>query len=445
MILIKNIAVLTQNKKREIILNGSLLIDKGKIKALYRRGTALKEAGKEIKIKKIIDGKGKVVMPGLINAHTHLAMTLLRGYADDLSLEDWWQNYVYPIESKFTKKDVFLGSLLGLLEMVKSGTTCFADFYYYEEEVAKAASLVGLRGVFGSGILDLPTFYFKTPFLALMLAKKFLANLSEKKYSSKKINYSLVKGSVAPHMFQTTSLKTYRKSKDLANKYNVLLQTHILETKQELEYSLSKYKKRPVEVLNQAGILDKNSLLAHCCWISKREINILAKSGASVVHCPVSNMKLSSGVMPLPEMLTAGINVSLGTDSACSNNSLDMFQEMKTAALIHKVNKLNPIVANAQIILDMATINGAKALGLDNEIGSIEPGKRADLIILDLNKPHLTPLYNLVSHLVYVAKSSDVETVIVDGKIVMEKRKLTKINEAKIIKQIKNRYSKIKI
>jgi len=443
MLFIKNILIVTQNSKREIIRNGSVLIKNNRIEGLYKNSRLPKEYKK--KVKNIIDGKGKVLMPGLINAHTHLAMVLLRGYADDLSLEDWWGNYVYPIESKFTKEDIYFGSLLGLLEMVKSGTTCFADFYYYEDKVAEATSLVGLRAVLGSGILDLPTFYFKTPFLALYLASNFLSKLSAKKYDSKKINYNLVQGSVAPHMFQTTSLKTYEKSKDLARKYNVILQTHVLETKQELEYSLKKYKKRPIEALDDKGILDKKSLLTHCCWISKREISILAKRKTSVVHCPVSNMKLSSGIMPLPEMLAAGINVSLGTDSACSNNSLDMFQEMKTAALIHKVNKLNPVAAKAQTILDMATINGAKALGLGDDIGSIENGKKADLIILNFNKPHLTPLYNAVSHLVYAAKSSDVETVIIDGKIVMENRKLTKINEAKIIKQIKNHYSKIKI
>jgi len=425
MILIKNITIITQNPKRQIIKKGALVIEKDRIKAVGQSQKIEKKYRK--RAKKVINGQGKVVLPGLINTHTHLAMTFLRGYADDLPLEDWWFKYVYPIESKFTANHVYWGSLLAMLEMIKSGTTCFTDFYYYQDQVARAAYQIGMRGVLGCAVLDAPTFYFKTPAQALKNASLII-----KRYSDN----DLVNVSLAPHMFQTTSLKTYQECKKLAEENDLLLTTHLAETRQEVNYCLKKYKQRPIEILAKAGILDQKTILAHGCWLTKKEIKILAQSGASIAHCPVSNMKLASGVMPLIEMLGVGVNVGLGTDSACSNNNLDMFGEMKTAALLHKVYQLNPTLANAQTIFDMATINGAKALGLAEEIGSLEKGKKADLIILDFRQPHLIPYYNIVSHLVYAAKGSDVETVIIDGKIVMEGRKIKRVKENKVLNRI---------
>ena len=425
MILIKNITVITQNPQREIIEKGGLVSEKDKIKAIGQSRNIEKEYKRQAK--KRIDGQDKVVLPGLINTHSHLAMTLLRGYADDLLLEEWWFKYVYPAELKFGRQEVYWGSLLAILEMIKSGTTCFTDFYYYEDEVDKAAHEIGIRGVLGCAILDLPTFYCKTSAESL---KKIKGLIGKKKTSGTVF-------ALAPIMFQTALLKTYQKCKKIAQENNLLLTTHLAETKQEVDYCLKKYKQRPIEVLAKAGILDQRTLLAHGCWLTKKEIKILAQSGASIAHCPVSNMKLASGVMPLVEMLKAGVNVGLGTDSACSNNSLDMFEEMKTAALLHKVHQLNPTTADAQTILDMATINGAKALGLEKEIGSLAVGKKADLIILDFNQPHLLPHHNLVSHLVYAAKGSDVETVIINGQIVMEERKIKRVKENKVLNRIK--------
>ena len=426
MILIKNITIITQNPKRQIIPKGALVIDKDKIKAVGQS----KQIEKEYRrwTKKIIDGQDKVILPGLINTHGHLAMTLLRGYADDMNLEDWWFKYVYPVESRFTAQHVYWGSLLAMLEMIKSGTTCFADFYYYQDQVAKAAQEIGMRGILGCGVLDAPTFYFKTAAEALTKAQSIIKKCSD---------HDLVKVSLAPHMFQTTSLSTYQKCKKLAQQNDLLCQSHIAETKAEVDFCLKKYKKRPVEILAKAGILDQQTLLAHGCWLTKKEIKILARVGASIAHCPISNLKLASGIMPLPEMLTAGINVSLGTDSACSNNNLDMFEEMKMAALVHKGHQLDPTVAKAQTILDMATLNGAKALNWADEIGSLERNKKADIIILDFKQPHLLPHHNFVSHLVYAAKGSDVETVIINGKIVMEGRKIKRINEDKVLEKIK--------
>jgi len=421
MILIKNISIITQNKNRQIIKDGAIAIEKDIIKEVGKSSEIEK---KYKKAGKVIEGKGKVALPGLINAHGHLAMALLRGYADDLALEDWWMNYVYPAESKFGKKEVYWGSLLAMAEMIKSGTTCFSDFYYYQAEVAKAAEQIGMRGILGCAFLDAPTFEYKDNEAAFKNVEKIVKAVEKN---------NLIKVLLAPHMLQTTGIEIYCRAKEFARRNNLLLQTHVSETKQEVDFSLKKYRQRPIEVLAKNKILDKNTLLAHCCWLDSREIKILAKSGASAIHCPVSNMKLASGFMPLPEMLKAGINVALGTDSACSNNNLDMLEEMKVAALIHKGNRLDPTIINSQTVLDMATINGAKALGWDKEIGSLEPDKKADIIILDFNQPHLAPVHNIVSHLVYSALGGDAETAIINGKIVMEKRRLKKVNQRKVI------------
>ncbi len=426
MILICNGIVLTQNKKRQTIKNGAVLIKNDKILAIGKaKNLEKKYRGK---IKKIIEAEGKVVMPGLINAHTHLAMTLLRGYADDLPLEQWWFKKIFPAESKFTKKHVFWGSLLGCLEMIKSGTTCFADFYYFEDEVAKAVKKIGLRAILGIGVLDVPTFAFKN-------TKQILDEIP--KIARKWKGDELVRISVAPHMFQTTSLETYKKCKQIADKFGLLLQTHLAETESEVAYCCEKYGDWPAKILIKHKILDKKSLVAHCCWLDDEEIKLLAKHKVNIVHCPVSNMKLASGLMPLKKIFKAGVNVSLGTDGACANNSLDLFGEMKTAALLAKLASSDPTAAKAQYILDIATINGAKALGLEKEIGSLEPGKKADIIIIDFSQPHLNPVYNIASHLVYAAKSSDVETVIVNGKIIMENREVKTVNEREILDKVR--------
>ena len=425
MILIKNITIITQNKKREIIENGALVIENDIIKVIGKSN----EIEKKYKnAEKIIDGHGKVALPGLINTHGHLAMSLLRGYADDMNLEEWWMKHIYPIESKFGRKEVYWGSLLAMIEMIKSGTTYFADFYYYENEVAKAAQEIGMKGILGCAILDVPTFYYKTSDSAFkkteLLIKKFNNN-------------PLVKIALAPHMFQTTSIETYKKAKKMARDNNLLLFTHAAETKQEVDFSLKNYKQRVIEALIKNDILDEKTILAHCCWLNKKEIKMLAKSNASVAHCPVSNMKLASGIMPLQEMLESGVNISLGTDGVCSNNNLDMLEEMKITALLHKINKLDPNIASAQTVLDMATINGAKALDLEKEIGSLEKGKKADIVFLDFEKSHLIPKHNLISHLVYSANGSDVDTVFINGKMIMKDRKIRKINEKEVFDKVK--------
>jgi len=430
MILIRNATILTQDSKRQILKNAAICIKDGRIldigishelEKLYKK-----------RAKKIIDGEGRVVMPGLINTHTHLAMTLLRGYADDMPLEKWWFEKVFPFEGKLKAEDVYWGSLLGGLEMIESGTTCFVDGYFFADAIVMAVEELGLRANIGIPVLDFKCPEFESPDDALAAAEKFL---------TKPRGAELIKFSIAPHMLQSTSLETYRKCKKLADRYKIILQTHLAETEAEVEYSRKKYKKTPVRLLVENRILDKNSLVAHVCHLTDDDVVLLAKSRVNVSHCPVSNMKLVSGLMPLKKLLNKGVNIGLGTDGACSNNNLDMFEEMKLSALVHKLAEKDPSAAEAQIILDMATINAAKAIGEEKNLGSIERGKAADIILLNFQQPHLLPDYNILSNLVYSARGNDVETAIINGQIVMENRKIQNVNENKILKIIRERYN----
>lgn len=433
MLLIAAKNIITQNKTRQIIKDGAILVKSDKILDI---GDAKKIIPKyKSKTKKIIEGENLVAMPGLINTHTHLAMTLLRGYADDMPLEKWWFEKVFPFEAKLKAEDIYWGALLGGMEMIKSGTTYFADFYFFADKIAQAISELRMRANIGIPVFDFKTPEFETPNEALAAIPRII-----KKWQTN----NLIKFSIAPHMMQTASLETYKKCKQIANKHGLLLQTHLAETKKEVEYSLKQYGCAPTENLIKNKILDKNSIAAHACYLTDKDIKLLAKYKVYISHCPVSNMKLASGIMPLGKLQKARINIALGTDGACSNNNLDMFEEMKIAALLHKVSNSDPTIANAQTILDMATINGAKALGMEKQIGSLEKGKKADIIILDFNKPHLTPCYNHVSHLIYAANGSDVDNVIINGEIVMEKRKILTTNEGKILKNINTRFQNAK-
>lgn len=429
MILIKNATIITQDKERRIIRNGAVLIKNEKIVDIGKTNEITKKHS--LRGMKIIDGENKVVMPGLINTHAHLAMALLRGYADDLPLEQWWYEKIFPLEAKLTADDIYWGTLLGGLEMIKSGTTFFVDFYFFIDAIVRATKKLGLRANIGVPLLDTKAPEFDTPEEALIAIPRFI-----KQYENEK----LINFSIAPHMIQSVSLATYKKCKKLADKHNLILQTHLAETKSEVQHSVKKYKMPPAELLIKNKVLDENSLAAHCCYLTKKEINLLAEKSVKISHCPVSNMKLASGIAPLKDFLEADAIISLGTDGACSNNNLDLFEEMKFAALLHKASNLNPTIASAQTILDMATINGAKALNKEKEIGSLEKRKNADIIILDFNQPHLLPAHNFISHIVYSANGADVTTTIVDGKILMEERKVLCIDEKLVLDRIKKQY-----
>jgi len=354
-------------------------------------------------------------------------MTLLRGVADDMPLMEWLEKKIWPIEQNLTADDCYAGALLGCLEMIKSGTTCFADQYFYMEDVARAVEETGLRGVLSRGIIEVQG------------PEKLKRTIKEGERLVKTC-HGMANGRIltmfGPHAAYTCSPECLMQVKELAKKYKVGIHTHIAETQDEVDKITKRYGKRPVEHLDSIGFLGPEVLAAHCIWLTAREIEIVHKRGVKPVHNPVSNMKTASGVAPVPEMLAADIPVALGTDGAASNNSLDMFDEMKFAALLSKVHKLDPTVVPAQAVLGMATINGAIALGLQDEIGSLEVGKKADIVLVDMKKPHLAPLHNIVSHLVYSAVGSDVDTVMVDGEVLMQGRKVLMLDEDKVLEGV---------
>jgi 5-methylthioadenosine/S-adenosylhomocysteine deaminase len=391
-------------------------------------GSRIAEIGKDIGGKENpdgieIDAGNKLVMPGLVNTHTHSAMTLFRGAGDDMELMEWLKTRIWPMESKLSEDDVYWGSLLACIEMLKSGTTAFCDMYFFMDAVAKACEKAGIRGALSWAIVDREFTTQKGD--PVGNCERFI-----KRWESR----GLVSPSAGPHSIYTCSGETLLRAKEAADKYNTLLHIHLSETRNEVEDSVRKFGKRPAGYLESIGFLDERVLAAHCVWLDSREIELLKKRGVGVVHCPVSNMKLASGVAPVPEMVKKGLTVSLGTDGACSNNSLDMFETMKITALLHKVEKMDPTVLKAGEVLGMATSGGAKTLGVKNT-GTIEAGKKADLLVLDIKKVNWSPVHNPVSNLIYSAKGSDVETVVVDGKVVVEKGKVKTVDEDRVIEK----------
>jgi 5-methylthioadenosine/S-adenosylhomocysteine deaminase len=413
MLLLKNCSwVVTQNPDREVLRNRDVLID-GEIV----------DIGRDLKGEEVIDCSGKVLLPGLINAHTHLAMTLFRGYADDLVLQDWLQEKIWPLEARLNEDRVYIGSLLGCLELIKSGVTAFNDMYFFGKAVKRAVEESGIRGVFSQGILDFPTAEFEGSEDAFRIFKRLSKEKSE-----------LFTPAIGTHSAYTCSEETLLKAKDLAEEYQARIHIHASETRREVYDSLKEKKMRPVEYLYRIGFLGQEVLVAHAGWTTKGEVAMLGRSGAKVAHCPASNMKLAVGaVAPLPEMFENGVVVSLGSDSAASNNNLDLFEEMKIASLLQKAHRWDPTLLPAQKILDMATVDGAKALGMEDKIGSIEVGKKADLILVDFSRPHLVPVHDVISNLVYSARGGDVATTIVNGKVLMEDGRVKTLNEGGVL------------
>ena len=409
-ILIKAATIVTQDSERNII-EGDVYIEDGRIV----------EIGK-INVEADYIVKKKIVMPGLINTHTHLPMTLMRGYGDDLTLEEWLTTRIWPIEKKLDKKMIKAGTRLAFLEMISTGTTCCADMYFFENAIAEVANEMKIRCFAGFSIIDFDTPEMKKEML-LAECEKFI-----KKWKGNEI----VKPVVAPHSTYSCSPETLQKAAELARKYDVLLHTHCSETRKEVYDVLKKYGSRPLEQLKKNGVLTEKTILAHCGWITKEEVKEIARAKACVSHNPVSNMKLATGgFTPLPELFDANAIVTLGTDGAASNNKLDMFETMKFAALIHKHHRWDASVVTAQQTLDMATINASKFFGID---GSIEEGKKADIICLEIT-PNLVPRHNIISHIVYAASGFNVSDVIINGKMIMNDRKFIYIDKNKIMEE----------
>ena len=415
-ILIKKAIILTQNEKREQV-HGDIYIEDHDIIQISKKSISTEADYK-------IDGNKKLVLPGLINTHTHIPMTLLRGYSDDIILQDWLEQRVWPVEAKIDNKSVEIGTKLGLLEMISSGTTSYMDMYFFEDTIGKTSEKIGIRSFIGFAFIDFGTPEYN-PEKLIPECERFVKRWKD---------HEIIKPVIAPHAVYTCGPENLQKSFDIANKYDTLLHIHCSETREEVYSVQKKYNLRPVGILKKYGLLCDKMVLAHCGWITKNEIVDIEKGGAKVSHCPVSNMKIATGgYAPIPEMLSENVVVSLGTDGAASNNTLDMFDTMKFCALIHKQHRWDPSILPAQTVFDFATIDGARALGIEEKVGSIEVGKKADIIMIDLNKPHLTPQHDFVSHLVYAARGGDVCATITNGKVLMLENKFLTLNYDKII------------
>lgn len=380
--------------------------------------------------KKTINAENCIVMPGLINAHTHAAMTCFRGIADDRTLMDWLNNFIFPAEAKNVNPELaYWGTLLACAEMIRSGTTTFCDMYIFEDETARAASEAGMRCLLGEVLFDFPSPSAKTPEEGLRYTRMLLDRWS---------GHPLVNIVVEPHALYTCSPPLLKDAKALADEYRVPLAMHLLENRSEKIDLEDRLGTRATCFLRDLGLLDERFFAFHCVAMDEEDIRIMADHGCKVVHNPESNMKLASGVAPITAMLERGITVGLGTDGAASNNSLDMFAEMDTAAKLEKVARLDPTIMSAPSVVRMATRDGAAVLGMGNLTGSLEPGRKADIIIIDMNRPHLTPLYNEYSHLVYAVRGDDVITSIINGRVVMEDRRLTTIDEAAVMGRVRD-------
>jgi len=403
--IIYNGLIVTVNPDFEIIKDGVVGIKDGVIHLAEspKKDISLYKAGD------LIDARGGIVMPGLVNSHTHLPMSIFRGLADDLPLAQWLNDYIFPAEQKHISPDtVKIGTLLSCAEMMMNGTTTCCDGYFYEDEVAEALLKTGMRAVLAQGVIDFPAPGVPDPAKNVETAMVFVEKWKDKS--------PLLAPSIFCHSPYTCSADTLKKAKHVADSLGVRFQIHVGETQHEVGQSQEVNGKLPVQYLDDLGIINENTLIAHAVWVNEKEIEIIAGQKAKVVHCPDRNMKLASGIAPVPDMIQKAISVGLGTDGCASNNNLDLFSEMDSAAKLHKVFKSDPTVMDAKTVVRMATIEGAKAIGLGDTVGSLEPGKQADIIIIDINKPHLTPMYHPESHLVYAANGADVSDVFVSGK-----------------------------
>lgn len=409
--LVRGGTVVTLDSSGKIIEDGFVAVGGDRIVAV---GPGREAGG--YRARRTLDARGRIVLPGLVNAHGHVAMSLFRGVSDDQELMMWLERYMFPLEAKHVDREfVFWGSLLSCWEMITSGTTTFADGYFFEDAVAEAASEAGLRAVPGQGIFDVPVPDAKNADEGLKVGEALL-----KKWSG----HTRIHASLFPHSAFTCGATTLKRVQRLATDYRAHVQFHMAESQTELAVVRERYATTPCRFAAQAGFLRENVIAAHCVWLDDEEIKMLRDRGVSVAHCPESNMKLASGIAPVPKLLAAGITVGLGTDGPASNNNLDMFEEMSTAAKLHKVAGLNPTLVPAETALRMATIESARALGLGEITGSLEPGKQADLIVVRTDGPAALPLYHVYSHLVYSVGSQAVETSMVAGRLLLRDRKL---------------------
>jgi 5-methylthioadenosine/S-adenosylhomocysteine deaminase len=414
--------VVTMDAEFRVIEDGAVGIEGDLITEIGKRADLETKARGA---KKTIDARGTLVLPGMINGHAHAAMSLFRGVAEDHSLDDWLQRYIFPAEARNVTEDfVFWGTRLGVLEMLRGGVTTYADMYYFEDVVARVTKEAGMRGVLGETILDFAAPDHKTPVAALAYTQKYIERWK---------GDPLITPAVAPHSIYTLSTETLKSTAALARATGAPILMHIAEAPFESEQSRAKHGGSPVEYLERIGLLGADVVGAHCVWVDATDIATLLRRGVGTVHNPSSNMKLASGVMPVVYLLAAGVPVGLATDSAASNNNQDLFQEMNVAAKLQKVTRMDPRALPARQVVEMATIGGARALHLDKQIGSLEVGKQADVVLIGTGATHSTPMYNVYSQLVYALNAHDVLTVVIAGKIVMEVRVMMTMDKPAIL------------
>jgi 5-methylthioadenosine/S-adenosylhomocysteine deaminase len=425
-LLVKNGTIVTMDGERRIIENGVVAVKGDAIEFLGTESDFALHHPKGITAKQTIDAKGKLVLPGFVNGHTHTPMTLLRGLKDDVTLEEWLTKSIFPAEAKNVNEEfVRWGTRLAAAEQIRGGVTTFADMYYFEDALAEETKVAGMRGVLGESILDFPAPDNKSNAAMLEYTEKFL-----KRWQGD----PLIHPAVALHSMYLCSQKTLQDFSALARKYKAPILIHVAETKKELSDSREKNGTTPVQYLDRLGILGPDVVAAHCVWVDEADRKILAQRQVGCVHNPSSNMMLASGVAPVIEERAAGIAVGLGTDGpAGSNNDLDLMEEMDLAAKLQKITKMDPQALGAKAVVEMATIEGARAVHLEKEIGSLEAGKKADLILIGLDAPNAVPMYDVYSQLAYALKGSDVETVIIGGRIVMRDKKLLTLDEPAIV------------
>lgn len=416
-LLIENCRILDETLS--VIENGCIAIKDGTITHVG----ALRKAPK-FTAESVLDGSGKLAMPGLINCHTHLAMTLFRGLAEEMSLTKWLSEAIWPLEAKLRSEDVSAGALLGCVEMIKSGTTCFADMYFFESRVADAVQEAGLRAVLSSGIIEGE----EQGRGEQMFKESLKFALDYQGYAGGRVLTCL-----GPHTAYTCGPDLLMKIRNMASQYNIGLHIHLAELQEWGQSLLGESGLSEVATLDKMGFLGADVLGAHCIHLTPEDIAILRKRGVKVAHNPIANMKLAQGITKVDELIREGVTVGLGTDGAASNNSLDMFETMKVAALLQKIARQDPTVLSSRQVLEMATNKGAETLRLSDSIGSIEEGKKADIILIDLKRPGLTPLHDVCANIVYSARGSDVDTMIVDGKILMEAREVKTVDEGEIM------------
>ncbi len=426
--------VVTMNGARTVVHDGSIAVKGDSIVAVGPRA----EIEGRYSSAQVIDARGRLVLPGFINGHTHVPMTLFRGLHDDVTLNDWLYKYIFPAEAKNVNEDfVRWGTRLAAAEQIRAGVTTFADMYYFEDAVAEETKAAGMRGVLGETFIDFPAPDNKSNAEMMAYTEKFL-----KRWQGD----ALIHAAPAPHSIYTCSKKTIQDAAALARKYHAPLLMHVSEMKKEWEDSEKTNGMSPVAYLEKIGVLGPDLVAAHCIFVDAADWKLLAERQVGCVHNPSSNMMIASGVSPVPEMRAAGVAVGLGTDGpAGSNNDLDLMEEIDLAAKLAKISKMNPLALNAKAVVEMATSDGARALHMEKEIGSLEAGKKADVILISLDEPNAVPMYDVYAQIAYSLKGSDVETVVIGGRVVMRDRKLLTVDEAAVLEKAREYGKSVKM